>query len=100
MTLDQQVERSRAQDVVDENDPVIERPMNQPGFYSVVRFCPDSDRGEAVNIGVIVGAPALGLRVRMADQNERVEAMVRHEGGGRHPLDAHQGWLRRTAQGG
>jgi hypothetical protein len=53
--------------------PTIERPMNQPGFYSVVRFCPDSDRGEAVNIGVIVGAPALGLRLRMAEQNERVE---------------------------
>lgn len=28
--------------------------MNHPGFYSVVRFCPDIDRGEAVNVGVIV----------------------------------------------
>ena len=28
--------------------------MNHPGFHSVVRFCPDIDRGEAVNVGVIV----------------------------------------------
>lgn len=47
--------------------------MNHPGFYSVVRFCPDIERGEAVNVGVIVGAPALGMRVRMAERNEYVK---------------------------
>lgn len=47
--------------------------MNYPGFYSLVRFCPDIERGEAVNIGVIVGAPGLGLRVRMAERNEYVK---------------------------
>ena len=41
--------------------------MNHPRFYSVVRFRPSSDRGEAV----IVGAPPLGLRVHMTEQNER-----------------------------
>jgi hypothetical protein len=47
--------------------------MNQPGFYSVVRFCPDIERGEAVNVGVIVGAPGLGMRVRLAERNEYVK---------------------------
>lgn len=47
--------------------------MNHPGFYSVVRFCPDIERGEAVNVGVIVGAPGLGMRVRMAERNEYVK---------------------------
>jgi hypothetical protein len=47
--------------------------MNHPGFYSLVRYCPDTDRGEAVNIGVIIGAPGLGMRVRMADRNEHVK---------------------------
>lgn len=47
--------------------------MNRPGFYSVVRFCPDIERGEAINVGVIVGAPGLGMRVRMAERNEYVK---------------------------
>lgn len=47
--------------------------MIKPGFYSVVQFVPDAARGEAVNVGVIVGAPALGLRVRMAKRNEYVK---------------------------
>jgi hypothetical protein len=47
--------------------------MNHPGFYSVVRFCPDIERGEAVNVGVIVGAPGFGMRVRMAERNEYVK---------------------------
>lgn len=48
------------------------RLMDQPGFYSVVRYCPDLDR-EDVNVGVIVGAPGLGIRVRMAERNEHVK---------------------------
>lgn len=47
--------------------------MNYPGFYSVVRFCPDIERGEAVNVGVVVGAPGLGMRVRLAERNEYVK---------------------------
>ncbi len=39
----------------------------------MVRFCPDIQRGEAVNVGVIVGAPGLGMRVRMAERNEYVK---------------------------
>lgn len=49
--------------------------MNNTGFYSVVQFCPDVVRGEAVNVGVIVGSPALGMRVRMAERNEYVKRM-------------------------
>lgn len=49
--------------------------MNNTGFYSVVRFCPDVVRGEAVNVGVIVGSPALGMHVRMAERNEYVKRM-------------------------
>lgn len=45
---------------------------DREGFYSVVRFCPDIDRGEAVNVGVIIGTPGLGMRVRMAERNEYV----------------------------
>jgi hypothetical protein len=44
--------------------------MNNTGFYSIVQFCPDVVRGEAVNVGVIVGSSALGMRVRMAERNE------------------------------
>lgn len=47
--------------------------MNHPAFYSVVRFCADIERGEAVNVGVIIGAPGIGMRVRMAQRNEYVK---------------------------
>lgn len=47
--------------------------MTRPGFYSVVQFVPDIERGEAVNVGVIVGSPGLGMRVRMAERNEYVK---------------------------
>lgn len=52
-----------------------EHSMNNVGFYSVIQFCPDVARGEVVNIGLIVGSPALGMRVRMADRNEYVKRM-------------------------
>ncbi|HEY4243649.1 MAG TPA: DUF3037 domain-containing protein [Kofleriaceae bacterium] len=47
--------------------------MKNAGFYSIVQFCPDAERRETVNVGVVVGAPALGLRVRMAERNEHVK---------------------------
>jgi len=47
--------------------------MNHPGFYSVVRFCPDIERGEAANVGVVVGARGLGMRARLAERNEYVK---------------------------
>ncbi|HEY6728162.1 MAG TPA: DUF3037 domain-containing protein [Polyangiaceae bacterium] len=41
------------------------------GFYSVVQFCPDRDRGEFANVGVVLVVPALGfLDVRFSEDNE------------------------------
>jgi hypothetical protein len=47
--------------------------MIKSGFYSVVHLVPDFERAEAVNVGVIVGAPGVGIRVRMAERNEYVK---------------------------
>jgi hypothetical protein len=32
------------------------------GFFSIVQFCPDLDRGECANVGVVLVVPNLGLR--------------------------------------
>ncbi len=41
------------------------------GFFSVVQFCPDLDRGECANVGVVLAVPSLGfLGVRLSDDNE------------------------------
>jgi len=41
------------------------------GFFSVIQFCPDLDRGECANVGVVLSVPRLGyLDVRFGDDNE------------------------------
>ncbi len=41
------------------------------GFFSVVQFCPDFDRGECANVGVVLVVPELGfLGVRLSEDNE------------------------------
>lgn len=40
------------------------------GFYSVIQFCPDRDRGEFANIGVVLVVPGQFLGVRFAEDNE------------------------------
>ena len=41
------------------------------GFFSVVQFCPDFDRGECANVGVVLVVPELGyLDVRLSEDNE------------------------------
>lgn len=41
------------------------------GFFSVVQFCPDLDRGECANVGVVLVVPQLGfLDVRLSEDNE------------------------------
>jgi hypothetical protein len=41
------------------------------GFFSVIQFCPDLDRAECANVGVVLVAPAHGfLEVHMSDDNE------------------------------
>jgi hypothetical protein len=41
------------------------------GFFSVIQFCPDLDRGEFANVGVVLAIPQNGvLEIRMSDDNE------------------------------
>src|SRR6187455_2612736 len=41
------------------------------GFFSVIQFCPDLDRGECANVGVVLAVPKLGyLGVRFSEDNE------------------------------
>jgi len=41
------------------------------GFFSVVQFCPDLDRGECSNVGIVLAVPGLGfLDVRFSEDNE------------------------------
>jgi len=41
------------------------------GFYSIIQFVPDLDRGEGANVGVVLSVPSLGyLDVLMAEDNE------------------------------
>ena len=41
------------------------------GFFSVIQFCPDLERGECANVGVVLAVPSLGyLGVRIAEDNE------------------------------
>jgi hypothetical protein len=41
------------------------------GFFSVIQFCPDLDRGECANVGVVVAVPERGyLRTLFAQDNE------------------------------
>jgi hypothetical protein len=47
-------------------------PMTQTrGFFSVIQFCPDLDRGEYANVGVVLVVPQGGiLEVRLSEDNE------------------------------
>lgn len=49
--------------------------VRHTGFYSIIQFVPDSDRQEAVNIGVVVGAIELGMHVVMTERNDRVSRL-------------------------
>jgi hypothetical protein len=41
------------------------------GFFSVVQFCPDLDRGECANVGVVLVVPSVGFRrVLLSEDNE------------------------------
>jgi hypothetical protein len=41
------------------------------GFFSIVQFCPDLDRGECANVGVVLVVPNLGfVDVRFGSDNE------------------------------
>lgn len=41
------------------------------GFFSIIQFCPDLDRGESANVGIALVVPGLDfLGVRFSDDNE------------------------------
>lgn len=41
------------------------------GFFSVVQYCPDLDRGERANVGIVLVVPELGFAsVRFSEDNE------------------------------
>ena len=44
-----------------------------PGYYSLVQFCPDYSRLEAVNVGLVLFCEPLAfLGVRLVESNKRV----------------------------
>src|SRR5437867_7804765 len=48
------------------------------GYYSILRYIPDLERGEGANIGVVLFCPDLRfLRVRTARGNDRVRRFFR-----------------------
>lgn len=48
------------------------------GYYSILRYIPDLERGEGANIGVVVFCPALNfLRARTSRGNDRVRRFFR-----------------------
>lgn len=52
----------------------------QRGYYSIVQFCPNAARLEAVNIGVILFCPESGfLSARMTDSSERAKRFFRRD---------------------
>jgi len=51
------------------------------GYYSLIQFCPDASRLEAVNVGIVILCPALDiLSVRVADPVPRVERFFGPDG--------------------
>src|SRR5436190_5271048 len=51
----------------------------QPGYYSLVQYCPDPSRLEAVNVGVVLFCPSLNyLDLRLAANNDRVARVFRN----------------------
>ncbi len=61
----------------------------QPGYYSLVQFCPDPSRLEAVNVGVLLFCPASDfVQVKLIDGNDRVKKVFGKEAFHPRALDA------------
>jgi hypothetical protein len=52
-------------------------------YFSLIQYCPDPARAEAVNVGVTLFAPALGCIARVANSSDRIRAVF-----GRRAIDA------------
>jgi hypothetical protein len=47
------------------------------GYYSLIQFCPDASRAEAVNVGVVMFCPELEYLAALASpDNQRAELLV------------------------
>lgn len=46
----------------------------QPGYYSLIQYCPDLSRLESVNVGLVLFAPTLKFpEVRLAERHDRLK---------------------------
>ena len=46
----------------------------QPGYYSLIQYCPDHSRLEAANVGVLLFCPPLDfLDIRLSEDSERLQ---------------------------
>ncbi len=51
---------------------------SKAGYYSLIQYCPDAARIETVNVGLVVYNPSADyLRVRLAENNERIGRVFR-----------------------
>src|SRR5262245_53010391 len=61
----------------------------QAGYYSLVQFCPNFARLEAVNVGVLLFCPASGfLDIRLNEDNDRVAKVFGKDAFHPTPLEA------------
>lgn len=52
------------------------------GYYSLIQYCPDLDRGESLNLGVVVYCQERSkLVLRMAENNQRIEQVFGDQDG-------------------
>ncbi len=50
--------------------------MPQKGYYSLLQFCPDASRAEAVNVGVVLFCPDVGYRGVLTTKEHRRAEML------------------------
>jgi hypothetical protein len=59
------------------------------GYFSLVQYCPDVARQEAVNVGVVLLCPERHfIGAKMARKNNRVRRLFKHDADGTEHLDA------------
>jgi hypothetical protein len=69
------------------------------GYYSLIQFCPDASRLEAVNVGVVLFCPdAAFLDARTSGDNRRAESLVGHGQLERRALNAAKRAIERRLQ--
>jgi hypothetical protein len=52
----------------------------EPGYYSLIQYCPDASRLEAVNVGLVLLCPALDyVDVRLTEADDRIRRVFRSQ---------------------